>query len=35
MAAYRPHGDYTWNLAEPFALDTLRPLRTEASMLAA
>ena len=28
-------GDYTWNLAEAVASETLRPLRTEASMLAA
>jgi TnpA family transposase len=28
-------GDYTWNLAETAASETLRPLRTGASMLAA
>jgi hypothetical protein len=28
-------GDYTWNLAETAEFETLRPLRTEASMLAA
>jgi hypothetical protein len=28
-------GDYTWNLTEAAESETLRPLRTEASMLAA